>query len=178
MKHNIKLIVIVTLSFLICACPSDDMEACTKTIIVQYEQTIYGPYGTTHIPEVTQEVPCDFPEPEDTNPIGEGNSLNNFSYEVINFEFIPDTGNNSSTLQFEIKLNNENNFDVKGDPILTIDSDNIQFSRSYTSEAISTCNEIDANSSCILKVDKDYPIDPNLGPPPTKYELVSVKYIL
>ncbi|TBN04792.1 hypothetical protein EYD45_05900 [Hyunsoonleella flava] len=163
---------------LLFSCPSDDEDACTKTIIVQFEQTISGPSGITFIPEITQEVPCDFPEPEVVEPIDQGNALTNFSYEVISFVFTPDTGNNTSRLQFEIKLNNENDFVVKGVPVLTIDSDNIQFSTSYSNDAIAPCYEIQANSSCNHTYDKETPLDPNLGPPPSKFDLVSVKYVL
>ncbi len=175
MKQFFKLCFLLNLLFLF-SCPSDDN--CTKTIIVQFEQTISGPSGITFIPEQTQEVPCDFPEPTAVTPIDEGNALKNFSYEVINFVFTADTGNNTSKLQFEIKLNNENNFIVRGNPILTIDSDNIQFSTSYSNDASSPCNEIQANSSCNLIYDKETPHDPNLGPPPSKFELASVKYVL
>ncbi|WP_338359430.1 hypothetical protein [Yeosuana marina] len=175
MTKPLKSVSIVALFLFLVCCSSKDN--CTKTIIVQYESTIYGQLGTTYIPEITQEVPCDLPEPETVQPIGEGNVLNNFSYDVINFVFTPDTGNNTSRLQFEIKLNNENNFIVRGDPILTINSDNIQFSKSYSADATSVCNEIQANSSCILIYDKETPIDVNLGIP-NKFELVSVKYIL
>lgn len=157
-----------------CSSSKDD---CTKTIIVQYESTIYGQLGTTYIPEITQEVPCNFPEPEPVQPIGEGNVLNNFSYEVLSFVFTPDTGNNTSRLQFEIKLINENNFTVRGNPVLTIKSDNLQFSKNYSADAMSPCNQIEANSSCTLTFDKEYPIDPNLGVV-TTFELVSVKYVL
>ncbi|GEM_PF-1083739 len=160
------------------SCSNTDEDTCTKTIIVQVEQTVSGPSGTTFIPEITQEVPCDFPEPEVVEPIDEGNALTSFSYEVINFVFTPDTGNNTSRLQFEIKLNNENDFIVKGFPVLTIDSDNIQFVTSYANDAISPCFEIQANSSCNHTYDKETPLDPNLGPPPSKFDLISVKYVL
>ena len=179
MKTKTKILTLSAFTLLLFSCPSDDMEEeCMKTIIVQYESTIYSQYGNIYIPEVTQEVPCDFPEPEDVKPLTQGDALENFSYEVIQWQFISDTGNNTSRLQFQIKLFNENDFDVKGNPILTIDSDNIQFSQNFTPEAINSCNEIAAESFCILSVDKEYPIDPNLGPPPTKFDLVSVKYIL
>lgn len=161
---------------LLFGCPSED--ECTKIIVVRPEFSITSPYGTTSYPEQTQEIPCDWPEPTPAEPISEGNVLNNFSYEVINFKFTPDTGNNTSRLEFEIKLNNENDFIVRGEPILTIDSDNIQFSRSYSADASSPCNEIGAYSSCILTCDKEYPHEPNLGPPPTKFELAEVKYVL
>lgn len=177
MKEIIKLCFLSSL-FLLFSCPSDDDDDCMKTIILRQEQTISGPSGITFIPEQTQEVPCDFPEPTVVEPIDEGDALKDFSYEVINFVFTADTGNNTSRLQFEIKLNNENNFIVRGYPILTIDSDNIQFSTSYSNDASSPCNEIQANSSCIHIYDKETPLDPDLGPPPSKFELASVKYVL
>lgn len=145
---------------------------------MQYESTIYGQYGTISIPEIKQEVPCDFPEPEDVKPITLGDELQNFSYEIITWQFVPDTGNNTSRLTFEIKLFNDNNFEAKGSPRLTINSDNIQFTKNYTSEATNSCNTIDAESFCILTVDKEYNIDPNIGPPPTKFDLETVKFFL
>lgn len=175
MKKFLKLTLVLTLLLLL-SCPSED--DCIKTIIVQPEFSITEPYGSTYYPEQTQEVPCDFPEPTVVEPIGEGNVLKNFSYEVINFTYTADTGNGTYRLQFEIKLNNENDFIVRGNPILTIDNDGLEFSRSYSTEAISPCNEIQANSSCILIYDKEAPIDLNIGPPSSKFELVSIKYVL
>jgi hypothetical protein len=86
--------------------------------------------------------------------------LENFTYEVLNFTFTPDTGNNTSRLQFEIKLNNNNNYSVTGVPILTLVSNGIlEFSTSYSNDASIPCFGIDANSHCILTYDKEESLD-------------------
>ncbi|WP_194767185.1 hypothetical protein [Tamlana sp. I1] len=177
MAKLFKPIYFLNILLIILGCSSSDDKDCTKTIIVQPEYEIIGPQGTTLIPEIKQEIPCDSPEPDPVKPIIEGNVLTNFSYDVLSFEYTPDTGNNTSRIQFEIKLNNPNNFIVRGTPILTINSDNIQFSTSYSADATEACHEIQANSSCVLVYNKETPIDPNLGTP-NKFELVSVKYVL
>lgn len=156
-------------------CSSNDN--CKKNIIVQYQQTIPGPSGTTFIPEITQEVPCDFSEPEFVNPnIIDGRELENFSYEILNFNYVAVTNNNTSLVQFEIKLNNNNDFSANGRPILTIATDNLEFSSSYSVDATIKCNEIEPNSSCIFTLDKEYEITPNIVPS-SKFELISVVYL-
>ncbi len=175
MKKHLSLGVILSLLFLFSCSSGND---CNKTIIVQYQQTINGPSGVTFIPELTQEVPCDFPEPELIDPnLAQGSELENFSYEVLSFNYVADTGNNTSLVQIKIKLNNNNNFIAKGRPILTIATDNLEFSSSYTTDATVKCNEIEANSSCTFTVDKEYPIQPNIIPS-SKFELVSVIYLV
>lgn len=171
-KHIFSIVALLILF----SCSSKD--ECKKDIIVQYEQTTPGPSGTTFIPEITQEVPCDFPEPEIVDPnLVEGSELENFTYDIISFNYTPDTGNNTSKVQFEIKLNNNNNFIAKGYPILRIEADGIVFSSSYQQDAITRCNEISANSSCTFTLDKEYPILPNI-PQPSEYKLVSVTYLI
>ena len=46
-------------------------------------------------------------------------TLKDITYEVLLFEFTPDTGNNSSRLHYEIKYNNPNNVAVKGTSSIT-----------------------------------------------------------
>lgn len=172
MKKYLKLNTGLILSLFLFSCPSDD--ECTKNIIVQYEQTING----TLIPQQTQEVPCDFPEPEFVDPnVIEGNELENFTYEVLSFNYLSDTGNNTSLVQFEIKLNNNNDFIAEGRPILTIATDDLEFSSSYSVDASIKCNEIAANSSCIFTVNKEYEITPNIVPS-NKFELKEVVYLI
>ena len=66
--NNSKFYLLTLLLILCSACSSsddsnDDNDDCTKTIVVQAQQVVTGPTGTTVIPEVTQEVPCDFEDP-------------------------------------------------------------------------------------------------------------------
>ncbi|MEN8834768.1 MAG: hypothetical protein ABF265_01985, partial [Polaribacter sp.] len=77
------------------SCSSSE-EDCEKTIIVQYGFTISSPSGTTIIPEISQVVDCDFPEPDVAETIEELPKLEAFSYEVTELNVVPDTGNNTS----------------------------------------------------------------------------------
>lgn len=84
-------------------------------------------------------------------------------------------GKNTSRLQFEIKLNNPNNYKVVGIPILTMNADDDISFRNYTSAASSPCNGINANSSCIFMYDQEMSLDIAV----LKFvALVSIKYIL
>lgn len=152
MKYSIS--IIITLLFFGCGSNNDD---CTKTIIIPQ---FYYVNNQSYSYNTTQEVPCDFPEPNEpelTTPP----TLENFTYEVLNFTFTPDTGNNTSRLQFEIKLNNNNNYSVTGVPILTLVSNGtLEFSTNYYSNNASIpCFGIDANSYCILTYDKEESLD-------------------
>lgn len=150
------------------SCGSKDNE-CTKMMAIPHfyvENNQFKSY------DVMEEVPCDFPEPEE---IQEGPQLKNFSYEVLYFTFIPDTGNNTSQLKFEIKLNNGNNYAAEGMPALTVRSEGMEGTRSYSNEATIPCHAIAANSSCVLTFNKEYPLDPNYLEPGFM-ELVAVKY--
>ncbi|GHA49527.1 hypothetical protein GCM10007103_32990 [Salinimicrobium marinum] len=155
-------------------CSSDD-DNCMKTIIVQYEQVIQTPTGTAYLPEVTQEVPCDTPEPDPVQEIEEPGFLENFDYEVVSFNFTPDTGNNTSRLQFEIILKNRNNFSVTGVPVLTTVADGLKTSGSFSAQASSPCYEIDANGSCTLIYDQEYSLDQGLI---ESLELKTVQYFV
>ena len=164
----------ITFSFLtlliFAACNSDD---CTKTIVVQPETTVQTPGGSVYYPEVTQEIPCGSPEPE-LMEISEPDPLENFSYEVISFYYTPETGNGTTKLQFEIKLNNGNNFEVSGVPVLTFSLDgDFEFSGSYSSDASSPCYEIGANASCNLIYDKEFPNETGAS---SSMELINVEY--
>lgn len=155
-------------------CASKD-DNCTKTIIVQYEYSLTTPYGSTYIPEVKQEVPCNFPEPEEVKPINELGLLKNFSYEVISFNFTPNTGNNTNRLQFEIKLNNPNDYAIAGIPRLTTVADGLQIKGSYSQYSSSPCYSIDANSSCVLTFDKEDSLDLGII---NSIQLLNVEYFV
>ena len=172
MKYKIKYVLIIACLALACSSKNDN---CKKEIIVQYETTITNPSGTIYIPEVVQEVPCDYPEPADARPISDSGMLKNFTYEVINFTFTPDTGHNTSRLQFEIKLNNLNNFKVYGTPILTSVSNGLQIKGSYSNNAFSPCNSIGANSSCTFVFDHEDSLDLGIV---NSIELINVEYFV
>ena len=131
------------------ACGSNaSEEACTKTITVQNEFTIQTPTGTTIIPEITQEVSCDFPEPNAAQTIEQLPRLQEFSYEIITINVTPDTGNNTSRIEYSVRLQNLSNALVKGIPYITTRINN----QSFTVSGPNTngCLELGPNSSCIL----------------------------
>lgn len=167
---KLKTIICLPLFITLLGCPSDD--ECTQTI--EIPQTYFvGNQSYTQI--ITQEVSCDFDVPE-VPEIVEAPVLENFSYEILSFSYEPNTGNDTTLLQYEIQLNNHNNFDVSGFPILTIYDGNLEYSGNLSADADEPCNEISANSSCILSMNKEYEIEPGIIPQDT-YQIVNVEYL-
>lgn len=101
--------------------------------------------------------------------------LENFTYEVLNFTFTSDTGNNTSRLQFQMKLNNPNDYSAKGVPMLITNADGLESSGSFSNDASIPCFEIDANSHCILTYDQESSLDSGLI---NSIELIDIKYLL
>ena len=167
MKINIILLCSIVFGTLF-SCSSTDN--CTKTIVIP-SRSIITPTGSSYIPEYQSVVPCDYV----VTPIQEQTPLQNFTYEVLNFNFTPDTGNNTNRSKFDIKLNNQNNFVIKGFPYITVNTDGVVSSSGFTNGAISTCNEINPNSSCIFSFDNQASL--NLGIIQS-IQLVNVKYYL
>ena len=99
-------------------------------------------------------------------------TLKNITYDVVLFEFTPDTGNNTSRLKYEITLNNPNDVLVNGFYKITLNIDGIVSSKIASSS--SECYEIGANSSCTIRFDEEESL--NLGPINT-IDLVSVEYL-
>ena len=145
-------------------------ENCTKTITIP-SRTIITPIGSSYYPELQSVVPCDYV----ITPVQEQTPLQNFTYEVLNFNFTPDTGNNTNRLKFDIKLNNPNNFVIKGFAYITTNADGVESSSGFLNGAISSCSEINPNSSCIFSFDKQSSL--NLGIIQS-IQLVNVKYYL
>lgn len=166
---HITLLILVGLLFTNCGSNDDE---CTKTITIpQY----YVVGNQTYSYESELEVPCDYIEPDEPQLI-EAPMLENFTYEILSFNYTPDTGNNTLRLQFEIKLNNLNNYAVEGFPYITMRSDNIEYSTAaYSQFASDPCYGIAANSSCYLSVDIEDSLD--LGQP-TFFEILNVEYLL
>lgn len=166
--HIFKPALLLISFFFIFGCSSAD---CTKTITIP-ELTISTPSGSSTRPAYDMEVPCDYK----VEPIKENNTeLKNFTYEVLNFTFTPDTGKNTSRLQIEIKLNNPNNFKIEGYPSITLDADGTISTGGLVSAATIPCYEIDANSNCIFTFDKESSHDLGLT---KSIKLVSIKYLL
>ncbi len=167
MKNSIKLVFAI-LSTVVFGCSS--AEDCTKTITIP-SQTIVTPSGSSFIPESSAVVPCDYV----VTPIQEQLPLQNFSYEVLNFEFTPDTGNNTNRLKFDIRLNNPNNFAINGFAYITVNADGTVSSSGFLNGATSSCGQIGPNSSCIFSYEKEASL--NLGLVQS-IQLVDVKYYL
>jgi hypothetical protein len=129
----------------------------------------------TYSTEIFQDVPCDFPEPTEPELI-EAPILENFSYQILNVTITEDTGNNTWRLQFEIQLNNNSATAVTGVPRLTVLSGGLEFTGSYSNNAINPCYSIAANASCVLTFDQEESL--NLGPAPESFEIIDVDYVL
>ena len=156
------------LFFLITSC-SDDSD-CIKRITVP-DNMVKTSSGFTFIPSYTVDVPCEFDE---ENEIKVAEVLKNFSYEVVSFNFTPDTGNNTSKLEFEVILKNGNNFSVEGTPIFSMRTDNVEFSTNYQGSN-GNCTTIDANGNCVFKYSKEASLDLGIV---KSIELTSIKYLL
>lgn len=168
-KTVISLSALVTLAIFGCSSTDD----CTKTITIP-GITIITPTGSVYYPEYQQVVSCDYVE----TPLQEQAPLQNFTYEVLDFTFTPDTGNNTKRLKFDIKLNNLNNFPVKGFAYITTNADGLVSSSAFINDSASSiCDEIAANSSCIFSYDRESPLELELGFIES-IELVDVKYYL
>lgn len=176
MLSKSKILILTIVSFVLFGCPEDDLnemeEECTKTITIpQY----YIVNNQTYNYETTIEVPCDYPEPTEPELLEEPPSMENFSYEVLSFVYTQDTGSNTSRLQFEIQLNNPNDYNVTGVPVLTIVSDELEFAGSYSNNASVPCFELEANSNCVLTYDQEESHDLGIV---NSMELISVDYFL
>lgn len=162
-----KYLFLVTLFFSF-GCSQEN--GCIKRITVP-DNIIKTSSGYTFEPSYFIDVPCDFDE-ETEIKIAE--VLKNFSYKVIRFNFTSDTGNNTSKLEFEVELKNNNNFSVDGLPIFTMKADDIDFTTNYTGNN-GSCTTIDANGTCTFTYSKEERLDVGII---NSMELVSIKYLL
>ncbi len=105
--------------------------------------------------------------------IEEEDILDNVQIQILFFEFIPDTGNNSQRLHYEINFINPNNKLIKGYHTITTDSDGLVTSQ--ISSNLSPCYEIGPNSACTLSFDQEESFDTGLATI-NSIELISVKY--
>ncbi|TMM31101.1 hypothetical protein FDT66_03795 [Polaribacter aestuariivivens] len=145
------LFISILASFFSCSSEKD----CAKTIIIQNEFTITTTSGSVFYPEITQVVDCSFPEPDIAETIKELPRLSEFSYNVLEFDFTPDTGNNTSRLKYKIELNNTGNKNIKGIPFITTNADGVIVSQAN----IDNCVELNPDSSCIISYDKEESLD-------------------
>lgn len=172
MKKSFSLILYLLVFGLISSCSSTDDGPCTKMMPIEHYKIVNNQFEAYN---VSEEVACDFVAPETTGPL----PLKNFTYEVIYFTFIRDTGQKTSRLMFEIKLNNPNGYSVEGLAFLTTKAsgDSFEYYGNYSKLASISCNKIAANSSCILTFDQEYPLNPEVGTP-TSISLVNVTYLI
>jgi len=101
----------------------------------------------------------------------EETELDNVTYEVLLFEFTPDTGNNTSRLRYEIKFSNPNNTAINGFHKITINTDGIINSNIATDS--SPCYLIEANSDCTISFDEEQSFDIGMI---NSIELITVEY--
>lgn len=173
MKQKVFIYLISVLSLIITNCSSNEAnnleeQSCTKTITIPQ---FYMLDGESYNYNKEQVVPCSFSEPAEAEQIAP-QKLEAFSYDVIQFQYTEDTGNNTSRLQFQIQLNNLSNQAVEGIQRITINSDNIQFSTNY---GINSCTLIQANSSCTISYDVEENHSTGIA---NTFELLDVEYYL
>ena len=170
MNKNLLFTLFLLGTILLSSCGSKDDE-CTKTAEIPH-YALKNKKFERYV--VMEEVSCDFVV-EDLGPL----VLKNFSFEVLNFNFTPDTGNETSRLKFEIKLNNPNNYAVEGLANITVRAagDDFEYTGTYSDLASVPCYKISANSSCILTYDVESPYNPNVGAPKSM-EVVNVVYYI
>ena len=101
----------------------------------------------------------------------EENVLENVSSEILLFEFIPDTGNNSSILRYEIEFTNPNDVAVTGSYTINFETEGIGWSRSSTN--VSPCTQIGANSNCTITFEEEGQVDPGT---PDSIRIASIEY--
>ena len=168
---RIHCLAILSIWLMVPGCSSEE-DNCEKTITIEQRYYVNGqsyPYNTT------LEVPCDFPPPEEIQEI-EPPTPDNFTYEILRFDFNPDTGYNTTRLQMEIELKNGSNEDISGIVIFKVENGGLIISGPLFSEGASeSCTEIAANSSCIFTYDMEESLDYGMTESP---EILSIDYYL
>jgi hypothetical protein len=110
----------------------------------------------------------------DNDSTPEKETLKNITYEVLLFEYTPDTGKNSSRLRYEIKFTNPNNVAVKGASIITMNMDGNIFK---PIKRVPPYTEIAANSSYTESFDVESAFDPKYVKI-NSIKLVSAEFVL
>ncbi|WP_299665441.1 hypothetical protein [uncultured Polaribacter sp.] len=170
---KIKYFLFAAILVFVLSCNSNSKDDCTKTIIVQYEYNITTQYGSIYYPEITQEVPCDFPDPDLVGTITSPPKLKEFSYEILELSIITDTGNNTSKISYKIQLNNLSNNLVNGLPYLTVRLNNDSSTVSYAFK--DGCSVLEANSNCIISYEAEDSLDLGII---TAFSIENVEYLI
>ncbi|WP_166960641.1 hypothetical protein [Yeosuana marina] len=83
--------------------------------------------------------------------------LKNVTYNVLFWEFTPDTGNNTFRLHYEIEFHNPNDVTINGFYRITQNADGLE--TTLLSSNKSPCYTIEANSSCTFSFDEEDSFD-------------------
>jgi hypothetical protein len=76
----------------------------------------------------------------------------NISYELLEFEYIPQVGTQEDRLRYKIKFINNSTLNVQGIPRITLNSDGMEYST--IPAGTFECTSIPAKSFCIYHFDK------------------------
>jgi hypothetical protein len=93
----------------------------------------------------------------------EKETLKAITYEVLLFEYTPDTGNNTSRLRYEIKFTNPNNVAVKGNYKITYNADGLILTPIRRVPNDDPYDKIGANSFYTASYDVETALNPTLG---------------
>jgi len=171
-KNRMKKLVVTLLAVLMLSgCSESDGDDCLKTITIPQ---VYFINNQSYTYDIEQEVPCDFEEPEEPVVI-EAPTLENMTYEVLSFSFVPDTGNNTSLLSFEITLTNNNDFEAIGFPVVNLSADGIQNRVNFSNNDNNQCTSIQSNSSCTMTFSQESTLDLGVI---NELTLIDVEYFL
>jgi hypothetical protein len=99
----------------------------------------------------------------DTDATPEKVTLKSITYEVLLFEYIPDTGKNTSRFRYEIKFSNPNNVTVKGNYKITYDADGLILTPIRRVPNDNPYEKIEANSFYTASYDVETALNPTLG---------------
>jgi hypothetical protein len=100
---------------------------------------------------------------DETTKTPEKETLKSITYEVLVFEYIPDTGKNTSRFHYEIKFTNPNNVAVKGNYKITYDADGLILTPIRKVPNNDPYEKIGANSFYTASYDIETALNPTLG---------------
>mgnify|MGYP001335552923 CR=1 FL=1 len=101
------------------------------------------------------------------------NGLESVSSELVTFEYIPDTGNNSSRLRYKIRFTNPNFQIIEGIYRITLNIDETE--STTVSNSQSPCAIINGYSSCSVSFNEESCHDNGI---PNSIEFVSAEYTI
>lgn len=99
----------------------------------------------------------------DNDSTPEKETLKTITYEILLFEYTPDTGNNTSRFRYEIKFTNPNNVAVKGNYKITYNADGLILTPIRRVPNDDPYEKIEANSFFTASYDVETALNPTLG---------------